>query len=37
MRLDGAAGVALPFGVGADPWPEAKLVAQLASEYGPSS
>ncbi len=27
-QLDGAAGVALPVGVGADPWPEAKLVAK---------
>lgn len=29
FRLDAAAGVALPFGVGADPWPEAKLAAKL--------
>jgi outer membrane cobalamin receptor len=27
-QLDGAAGVAAPFGVGASPWPEAKLVAK---------
>lgn len=27
-QLDGAAGVAVPIGVGADPWPEAKLVAK---------
>src|SRR5439155_14851612 len=27
-RLDGAAGLAIPIGVGADPWPEAKLVAK---------
>ena len=25
VRVDAAAGVAVPFGVGADPWPEAKL------------
>jgi outer membrane receptor protein involved in Fe transport len=28
FRVDGAAGVALPFGVGADPWLEAKLVGK---------
>ena len=27
-RLDGAVGLAIPFGVGAAPWPEAKLVAK---------
>ncbi|MBA3463258.1 MAG: TonB-dependent receptor [Deltaproteobacteria bacterium] len=29
VRLDGAIGLATPFGVGADPWPEGKLVAKL--------
>lgn len=28
LRLDAAAGLAMPFGVGADPWPEGKLVAK---------
>jgi outer membrane receptor protein involved in Fe transport len=28
LRLDGAVGLAMPFGVGADPWPEAKLVGK---------
>ena len=28
LRLDGAIGLATPFGVGADPWPEGKLVAK---------
>lgn len=28
FRIDAAGGVAIPFGVGADPWPEAKLVGK---------
>lgn len=28
IRVDGAAGVAIPLGVGADPWPEAKLTSR---------
>lgn len=28
LRIDGALGLATPFGVGADPWPEAKLVGK---------
>jgi outer membrane receptor protein involved in Fe transport len=28
FRLDAAAGLAMPFGVGADPWPEGKVVAK---------
>jgi len=28
FRVDAAAGLAMPFGVGADPWPEGKLVAK---------
>ncbi|HET9485420.1 MAG TPA: TonB-dependent receptor, partial [Xanthomonadales bacterium] len=28
LRVESAAGVAIPIGVGADPWPEAKLVAR---------
>ena len=28
LRIDGALGLATPFGVGADPWPEAKLVGR---------
>ncbi len=28
LRLDAAAGLAMPFGVGADPWPEGKLVGK---------
>jgi hypothetical protein len=35
VRLDGAAGVAAPIGVGADPWPEAKLVARWRPRFGP--
>ena len=31
-----AAGVAIPFGVGADPWPEAKLVGEVAAELRPA-
>ena len=34
LRLDGAAGVAVPFGVGADPWPEGKAVAKWRPYYG---
>ncbi len=33
FRIDGAAGVAVPFGVDADPWPEAKLVAKWRPQY----
>ncbi|HEY5927873.1 MAG TPA: TonB-dependent receptor plug domain-containing protein, partial [Kofleriaceae bacterium] len=35
MRLDGAAGAAVPIGVGADPWPEGKLTAKWRPAYGP--
>jgi outer membrane receptor protein involved in Fe transport len=35
LRLDAAAGMAVPIGVGADPWPEAKLVAKWRPAYGP--
>lgn len=35
VRLDAAAGVAVPIGVGADPWPEVKLVAKWRPAYGP--
>ncbi len=28
LRVDGAAGIAVPIGVGADPWPEAKVTAR---------
>ncbi len=28
LRIDAAAGLAMPFGVGADPWPEGKVVAK---------
>lgn len=35
VRLDGAVGIAVPFGVDADPWPEAKLVAKWRPRYGP--
>ena len=34
VRLDGAVGVAAPFGIAADPWPEAKLVAKWRPSYG---
>jgi outer membrane cobalamin receptor len=34
FRLDAAAGVAIPIGVGADPWPEAKLVGKWRPGYG---
>lgn len=33
-RADAAAGVAVPFGVGADPWPEAKLVGKYRPVQG---
>jgi outer membrane receptor protein involved in Fe transport len=35
FRVDGAAGVAVPFGVDASTWPEAKLVAKWRPSYGP--
>jgi outer membrane receptor protein involved in Fe transport len=35
VRVDGAAGIAVPIGVSADPWPEAKLVAKWRPAYGP--
>jgi len=35
VRLDGAGGVAVPIGIGADPWPEAKLVGKWRPRYGP--
>jgi hypothetical protein len=34
-RVDAAAGLAIPFGVGADPWPEGKLVGRWRPSYGP--
>lgn len=34
-KLDGAAGVAVPIGLGADPWPEAKLVLAYAPRRTP--
>jgi len=34
VRLDAAAGVAIPIGLGADPWPEAKLVGRWRPHYG---
>ena len=34
VRIDGAAGLAIPFGVGADPWPEGKLVAKWRPSFG---
>jgi len=34
VRLDGAAGVAFPFGTDANPWPEAKLVAKWRPHFG---
>lgn len=34
VRLDGAAGLALPFADGATPWPEGKLVATWRPSYG---
>lgn len=35
IRVDAAAGAALPFGVGADPWPEGKLVGRWRPDFGP--
>jgi outer membrane receptor protein involved in Fe transport len=35
VRLDGAVGIAVPIGVGADPWPEGKLTAKWRPAYGP--
>ena len=34
LRVDGSAGVAAPFGVGATPWPEGKLVVKWHPNYG---
>jgi outer membrane receptor protein involved in Fe transport len=34
VRLDAAVGVAIPFGVGANPWPEGKFVAKWRPNYG---
>jgi outer membrane receptor protein involved in Fe transport len=34
VRVDGAVGVAIPIGVGADPWPEAKLVGRWRPSFG---
>ncbi|CAN5699753.1 hypothetical protein BH11MYX3_BH11MYX3_49000 [soil metagenome] len=33
FRVDGAVGLATPFGVGADPWPEGKLVAKYKPRH----
>lgn len=36
IRLDGSAGIALPFVyMGADPWPEGKITAKWRPRYGP--
>jgi hypothetical protein len=35
IRVDAAAGIAIPIGVGADPWPEGKLVAHWRPSFGP--
>ncbi len=35
LRIDAAAGVAVPFGVGADPWPEGKLATRWRPSFGP--
>jgi vitamin B12 transporter len=35
VRVDAAAGVAVPIGVGADPWPEGKLTAHWRPSFGP--
>jgi outer membrane receptor protein involved in Fe transport len=35
VRIDAAAGAAIPIGVGADPWPEGKLVAKWRPSFGP--
>ncbi|HUS29831.1 MAG TPA: TonB-dependent receptor [Kofleriaceae bacterium] len=34
-RIDAAVGAAVPFGIDANPWPEAKLVAKWRPSYGP--
>jgi outer membrane receptor protein involved in Fe transport len=34
VEVDAAAGVAVPLGVDADPWPEGKLTIKLAQRYG---
>ncbi|HEX5060491.1 MAG TPA: TonB-dependent receptor [Kofleriaceae bacterium] len=34
VRLDGAVGVAFPFGTDANPWPEAKLVGKWRPNFG---
>jgi outer membrane receptor protein involved in Fe transport len=34
VRIDGAGGVAIPIGVGADPWPEGKLVGRWRPSFG---
>jgi outer membrane receptor protein involved in Fe transport len=34
VRLDGSVGLAAPFGVKADPWPEGKLVAKWRPSFG---
>ena len=34
VRVDAAAGAAIPLGVGADPWPEAKLVGKWRPAFG---
>ncbi|HSD88505.1 MAG TPA: TonB-dependent receptor, partial [Kofleriaceae bacterium] len=34
-RVDAAAGVAVPIGIDANPWPEAKLVGRWRPSYGP--
>jgi outer membrane cobalamin receptor len=35
LRVDAAAGVAIPFGVGAEPWPEGKLATRWRPVFGP--
>ncbi|MGE5183990.1 MAG: TonB-dependent receptor [Acidobacteriota bacterium] len=35
VRVDAAAGLAIPAGVDADPWPEAKLVGRWRPSFGP--
>ncbi len=35
VRIDAAIGLALPFGVGADPWGEGKLVGNWKPSFGP--
>jgi outer membrane receptor protein involved in Fe transport len=34
-RVDAAVGLAVPFGIDANPWPEAKIVAKWRPSYGP--